>query len=136
MSTPADEERRAKARQLAKGGLSNRAIGRLLGVHHSTVARDLAATPEPDAPADAPPAEPPAPVDAPPTLTSGERPAPRLLHDLPGWLVQDLNVLMDPRTGALPGALLRAIHAAAEERRATWCASAERRARHADAVAR
>jgi hypothetical protein len=127
---PADlATRRATVRQLADEGHSARAIARRLGIHHKTVARDLAATP---APVVEEPTAPPAPVDAPPTAppapTSGARPASRLLHPLDPALIQDINVLADPRTGALPASLLRAIHDAAERRRATWDAMARRRA--------
>lgn len=106
-------ERRHRVRQLAAADLSNREIARRLGIHHATVARDLAATP--------------APQDAPPAPTSGARPAPRLLHPLDPRLIQDINVLADPHTGALPAPLVRAIHAAADHRRATWHAMAQRR---------
>jgi hypothetical protein len=41
--------------------------------------------------------------------------------------VQDLNVLADPVTGALPAPLLRAIRAAADHRRAVWLNVIERR---------
>ncbi|MFJ4916077.1 helix-turn-helix domain-containing protein [Streptomyces sp. NPDC088726] len=40
-------QRRAKVRQLAQPGVSNRAIAAQLGIHHRTVARDLAATEAP-----------------------------------------------------------------------------------------
>ncbi|MEV5085927.1 hypothetical protein AB0K74_47070, partial [Streptomyces sp. NPDC056159] len=53
-----------------------------------------------------------------------------LIHDLPAWLVQDLNILVDPFTGRLPEPVARAIHTAAEQRRATWRANAVRRASH------
>jgi hypothetical protein len=108
-------ERRRRVRQLAEQHVSNREIARRLGIHHRTVARDLAAPP---APAEAPQTAPPAP-------TSGARPAPRLLHDLDPRLIQDINVLADPHTGALPAPLVRAIRAAADHRRATWNAMAQ-----------
>ncbi|MFB6617004.1 helix-turn-helix domain-containing protein [Streptomyces rochei] len=145
MSTPIDDATRATVRQLADKGMSHRAIGRQLGIHHSTVARALRATDEPDAPAaepgtepdeprhepqDAPPHEPDEPDAAPPPPTSGAPRAPRLIHDLPAWLVQDLNILVDPFTGRLPEPVARAIHTAAEQRRATWRANAVRRASH------
>jgi hypothetical protein len=121
---PADlATRRATVRQLADEGLSNRAIARRLGIHHRTVARDLDTTP---APTEASPAAPPTPEQAPPAPTSGARPTPRLLHPLDPALIQDINILADPRTGALPAPLLRAIHAAAERRRADWDAMARR----------
>ncbi|MFJ2733702.1 helix-turn-helix domain-containing protein [Streptomyces sp. NPDC087317] len=161
MSTPIDVARRATVRQLANGGMSNRAIARQLGVHHNTVARDLAATAEPDEPADepdeprhepepepdepaaapqdAPPHEPDEPRHepdephaAPPPPTSGARRAPQLIHELPGWLIQDLNLLIDRSTGRLPEPVARAIHTAAEECRAAFYArrraNAEQRA--------
>ncbi|MFF4962990.1 helix-turn-helix domain-containing protein [Streptomyces sp. NPDC001222] len=107
----------ATVRQLADDGMSHRAIARRLGIHHRTVARDFDATP---APAEAPPAAP----AAPPAPTSGAPSAPRLLHPFDPALIQDLNVLADPRTGALPSPLLRAIHAAADHRRAKMRAAA------------
>ncbi|MFE5912073.1 hypothetical protein ACFQ6B_23730 [Streptomyces wedmorensis] len=100
------EKRRATVRQLADDGLSNRAIGRQLGIHHRTVASDLLATP--------------APADAPPGPTSGDLLTPRLLYPLTPQLVQDLNVLHDPATGELPAPLARAIHEAANRKRARW----------------
>ncbi|WP_452536593.1 hypothetical protein, partial [Paenibacillus chitinolyticus] len=81
-------------------------------------------------PQDAPPHEPDEPDAAPPPPTSGAPRAPRLIHDLPAWLVQDLNILVDPFTGRLPEPVARAIHTAAEQRRATWRANAVRRASH------
>lgn len=99
-------ERRHRVRQLAAANLSNREIARRLGIHHRTVARDLEA--------------PPAPEQAPPAPTSGAGPAPRLLYPLDPALIQDLNVLADPHTGALPAPLVRAIRAAADHRRAMW----------------
>ncbi|MGW2933961.1 helix-turn-helix domain-containing protein [Streptomyces sp. NPDC001156] len=116
-TTPGD--RRATVRQMADDGHSNRAIARQVGIHHSTVARILRATDEPDAPVDEP-------QDAPPHPTSGAPRAPQLLHALPPWLIQDLNVLTDPRTGRLPAPVARAIHTAAEARRATMRANLER----------
>ncbi|MFE9309498.1 hypothetical protein ACFYM5_17635 [Streptomyces sp. NPDC006706] len=134
MSTPIDDATRATVRQLAGKGLSQRAIGRQLGIHHSTVARALRATDEPDEPRhepqDAPPHEPDEPDTAPPPPTSGAPRTPRLIHDLPGWLIQDLNILTDPVTGRLDEPVARTIHTAAEQRRATWRANAERRASH------
>lgn len=116
--------RRATVRHLADvEQLSNRTIGRRLGIHHRTVARDLASTAPPAAPAVAEQAAPPAPVEAPPAPTSGAAPAPRrapsLLHPLSPQTIQDLNVLATG-TGSLPAPLLRAIHEAAERRRTAW----------------
>ncbi|MFF5790237.1 helix-turn-helix domain-containing protein [Streptomyces sp. NPDC012693] len=99
-------ERRARARQLHEAGHSNRAIGRQLGIHHRTVATDLLATP--------------APQDTPPAPTSGDPDAPRQLFTLTRELIQDLNVLADKQSGDLPAPLVRAIHAAADRRRAAW----------------
>ncbi|MGD6762060.1 hypothetical protein ACOKM5_24305 [Streptomyces sp. BH097] len=113
-------ERRRRVRQLADEQVSNREIGRRLGIHHRTVARDLA-TP---APTEAPPA---APQDAPPAPTSGAPLAPRLLHDLEPSLIQDLNMLCSG-TGALPEPIRRYLRAAADARRADWRARLEHRA--------
>jgi hypothetical protein len=110
-------ERRHRVRQLAEQHVSNREIARRLGIHHRTVARDLEAPPAPEQ----------APQAAPPAPTSGALPAPRLLYPLDPALIQDLNVLADPHTGALPAPLVRAIRAAADHRRATWHAMAQRR---------
>ncbi|MFF5142540.1 helix-turn-helix domain-containing protein [Streptomyces sp. NPDC013157] len=122
------DQRRAAVRRLAAEQLSNREIGRRLGIHHRTVARDL------DAPAPAPapdlaPQE--APETAPPTSTSGAAPAPRrpsLIKELDPRLIQDLNVLVDRRTGALPSPLDRIVRAYAERTRAMWREAHERRA--------
>lgn len=114
------EERDARVHQLAAKGLSNRAIGRELGIAHTTVARILRTTTAPAAP-------PERTRPAPPTATSGKRLAPRLLHPLPPELIQDLNVLADPRTGQLPAPLVRAIRAAADHRRTTMRTRAEHR---------
>ncbi|MEU6649492.1 helix-turn-helix domain-containing protein [Streptomyces sp. NPDC046900] len=127
MSTPTDDATRATVRQLAAEDMSHRAIAREVGIHHSTVARILRATDEPDAPATAPQDAPPT---APPSPTSGAPRAPRLIHELPPWLIQDLNVLIDARTGRLPAPVARAIHTAAEARRATMRANLERQDRH------
>jgi hypothetical protein len=105
-------ERRATVRRLADENLSHREIARRLGIHHRTVARDLAA--------------PAAPETAPPAPTSGAPRAPRLLYPLDPRTIQDLNVLTDPHTGALPAPLIRAIRAAADHRRAQWHAMAQR----------
>ncbi|MGC0205240.1 hypothetical protein [Streptomyces levis] len=67
-----------------------------------------------------------APQPAPPAPTSGAAPAPRLLHPLDATLVQDLNVLADPLTGALPAPIRRIIRAAADARRASMRATARR----------
>ncbi|MCX5266072.1 helix-turn-helix domain-containing protein [Streptomyces sp. NBC_00199] len=112
--TPA--ERRRRVRQLAAENKSNREIARQLGIHHRTVARDL----------DAPPAPAEAPQIAPPAPTSGDPRAPRLLHPLEPALIQDLNCLADPRTGALPEPIRRIIRAAADGRRADMLAAARR----------
>jgi IS30 family transposase len=103
--------RRATVRRLADEGKSNRAIGRELGIGKDTVARDLAAT-------TATPAPDTAPQDATPAATSGARRAPWLLHDLEPALIQDLNVLTDPRTGALIEPVRRYLRAAARAVRA------------------
>lgn len=109
----APAERRRRVRQLAAEGKSNREIARQLGIHHRTVARDL----------DAPPAPAEAPQTAPPAATSGAPLAPRLLHPLDPALIQDLNCLADPRTGALPEPIRRIIRAAANGRRASMLAT-------------
>jgi transposase len=109
-------ERRATVHQLAADGLSNRAIGRRLGIHHRTVARDLEA---PVAPTEAPQPAPPAP-------TSGAPVAPSLLYDLEPALTQDLNMLHDARTGAMIEPVRRYIHAAANARRADLLRVAQR----------
>jgi hypothetical protein len=111
--------RRATVRRLATEGKSNRAIARQLGVGKDTVARDLAATPAPPAPGTAP-------QDATPPATSGAPFTPPIVYRLDPRTVQDLNVLADPRTGALPAPLLRAIRAAADHRRAQWLKDLER----------
>ncbi|MFB7461702.1 hypothetical protein [Streptomyces sp. NPDC056188] len=146
------DERTARVHQLAAEGRSNRSIGRELRIAHTTVARILRTTTAPAAPVepaeDAPaapvertapePAEqaertttaPPAPVErttpAPPAPTSGNARTPRLLHPLDLRTIQDLNVLMDPRTGALPAPLARIIRAAADHRRTAMQAVAHR----------
>jgi hypothetical protein len=108
-------ERRATVRRLADENLSHREIARRLGIHHRTVARDLAA-----------PAAPAAPESAPPAPTSGAPRAPRLLYPLDPRTIQDLNVLADPHTGALPAPLVRYIRAAANAQRADMRAAMER----------
>ncbi|MFJ5143294.1 hypothetical protein [Streptomyces sp. NPDC088707] len=110
-------ERRARARQLNAAGYSNRAIARELRIHHRTVANDLAA--------------PVAPDPAPPAPTSGDPTAPPIHFNLPRTLVQDLNVLADKQTGELPAPLVRAIHAAADRRRAAWLRGLEQLATEA-----
>ncbi|MGW0134842.1 hypothetical protein [Streptomyces sp. NPDC003299] len=112
-------ERRALVRQLAADGMSNRAIARRLNIGKDTVARDLAATDEPTAPATTL-------QNGAPHLTSGASHTLRLLHPLEPALIQDLNVLADPRTGALPAPLRRIIRAAADHRRAKLRAIARR----------
>ncbi|UIX33559.1 helix-turn-helix domain-containing protein [Streptomyces sp. GQFP] len=117
-------ERRATVRRLAADSLSNREIARRLGIHHRTVARDLEAPAPAAAPQTAPQAAPPAP-------TSGASPAPRrpsLIKELDPRLIQDLNVLVDRRTGALPAPLDRIVRAYADRTRAAWSAAMERRA--------
>ncbi|MFC8199930.1 helix-turn-helix domain-containing protein [Streptomyces sp. NPDC057298] len=112
------DQRRATVRQLAADDLSNREIARRLGIHHRTVARDL----EAPAPADAPQTAPSAP-------TSGATPAPRrptLIKELDPRLIQDLNVLVDRRTGALPEPLDRIVRAYADRTRASWSTAWER----------
>lgn len=95
--------RRATVRRLAdEEHLSARAIARRLGIGKDTVRRDLDAT---------------APTSAPPVPTSGAPRAPYLLYDLEPSLIQDLNALTDPRTGALIEPVRRYIRAAAEGRR-------------------
>ncbi|RMB83662.1 helix-turn-helix domain-containing protein [Streptomyces shenzhenensis] len=101
------DQRRATVRRLAAEQVSNREIARRLGIHHRTVARDLEA---PTAPAEAPQTAPPAP-------TSGVPRAPRLLYDLEPALIQDLNVLTDPHTGALIAPVRAYLRAAANGRR-------------------
>ncbi|MFH8530475.1 helix-turn-helix domain-containing protein [Streptomyces tendae] len=119
--TPAERTTRdARIRQLADDGASARSIARQVGVHHTTVARILRTSPEPTertTHAPAPPAERTI------TLTSGEVRAPRLLHDLDPLTIQDLNCLMDARTGALPEPIRRYLRAAADARRATMRAT-------------
>ncbi|MEU2120016.1 helix-turn-helix domain-containing protein [Streptomyces sp. NPDC016459] len=108
MATPTltVEERRTRVHQLHKAGHSNRAIGRELGIHHVTVGRILSATPAPEA--------------APPAPTSGDAGVPPMHFNLTRELIQDLNVLADKKSGDLPAPLVRAIHAAADRRRAEW----------------
>ncbi|MFJ7337865.1 hypothetical protein ACIQUU_32030 [Streptomyces sp. NPDC101116] len=109
--------RRATVRRLAdEQGMSARAIARRLKVGKDTVRRDLEAT---------------APTPAPPAPTSGAAPAPRrptLVKELDPRLIQDLNVLVDRRTGALPSPLDRIVRAYADRTRAEWRTSMQRRA--------
>src|SRR5690606_39340504 len=82
---------------LAAQNLSNRAIGRRLGMHHTTVGRILRTTraPERTTP-EQPERTTPAPATTPERTTpptSGAAPAPRLLLPLDPDLIQDLNVL-------------------------------------------
>ncbi|MGW2497310.1 hypothetical protein ACWCV2_22775 [Streptomyces pseudogriseolus] len=129
--TPADRAARdAEVHRLAAQHLSNRAIARRLGIHHVTVGRILSTTTAPErTTASTTERTTPAPDTAPerttPT-TSGDGPAPRLLHPLDPRTIQDLNCLMDPRTGALPAGLVRAIRTAADHRRAAMVATAHR----------
>lgn len=138
MATPTNEAERASmratARRLATQGASQRAIARQLGIHHKTVGAWLAEDTAPEAPQAphgarqaAPPATrqaPPAPATTapvtatwtPPPLTSGDRWYTELLRRPPAWLVQDLNMLL---LDGIPEHVARAIHAAADERRAT-----------------
>ncbi|MGC0427626.1 hypothetical protein RKD32_003981 [Streptomyces sp. SAI-195] len=129
--TPAERTARdARIRQLADDGASARAIAREVGVHHTTVARILRTAPAPE-PTTPQPTERTTPAQAAPaertiTLTSGEVRAPRLLHPLDPHTVQDLNCLMDPRTGALPEPIRRILRAAANARRTTMRTTAHR----------
>ncbi|GHC44398.1 MULTISPECIES: helix-turn-helix domain-containing protein [Streptomyces rochei group] len=129
--TPAERTARdARIRQLAADDLSHRAIARQVGLHHTTVTRILRTTPAPERTTPeqterTTPAPAPAPERTTPT-TSGNTRTPRLLHDLDPRTIQDLNCLMDPRTGALPAPLVRAIRTAADARRTTLRAIAAR----------
>jgi hypothetical protein len=114
------DERRKRVRQLAADKLSNREIARQLGIGKDTVARDLRATEAPQAPT-------PAPHTAPPAMTSGAPFKTRLIRDLDPELIKDLNVLTDRRTGRLPAPLARIIRAAADQRRAAWLSTVQRR---------
>ncbi|MFE7017719.1 hypothetical protein ACFVAQ_46015 [Streptomyces sp. NPDC057651] len=116
--------RRAEVRQLADAGESNREIARRLGIGKDTVRRDRAATEAPPAPDPAPAA----PDPAPPAPTSGATRAPFLVRDLAPELIQDLNMLADPRTGQLPAPLARMLRAAADQARAAWRTARERQA--------
>jgi hypothetical protein len=125
---PTDPERAARhaeVRRLAdEEQLSNRAIARQLGMHHTTVGRILRTTPAPDAPAERTTN---APTVRTTPVTSGAGPrTPQLVRELDPRLIQDLNVLM-AGTGALPAPVARVIRAAANERRAAWNAMAQRR---------
>ncbi|MFK0069741.1 helix-turn-helix domain-containing protein [Streptomyces sp. NPDC091046] len=125
--TPAERTTRDdRIRQLAADNLSHRAIARQVGVHHTTVARILRTAPEPTERTTPAPAAPAAPVERTITLTSGEVRAPRLLHDLDPRTIQDLNCLMDARTGALPEPIRRYLRAAADARRTSLRATAHR----------
>ena len=121
--TPADRAARdAQVHRLAAQHLSHRAIARRVGVHHVTVSRILRTTTAPDT---APEHTTTAPERTSPA-TSGNPPAPRLLHPLDPRTIQDLNCIMDPRTGALPAGLVRAIRAAADHRRTSMHTTAHR----------
>ncbi|MEU8950911.1 hypothetical protein [Streptomyces sp. NPDC048489] len=112
---PQRAARHAEVRRLAdEEQLSNRAIARRLGMHHTTVGRILSTTPAPDEP---PVRTTPAPAVRTTHLTSGAAVAPRLLHDLDPRLIQDLNVLVDRETGALPAPLAHILRTAADRRR-------------------
>ena len=122
-------ERTAEVHRLAAQHLSHRAIARRLGIHHTTVGRILSTTTAPRATDSTTERTTPAPAGAPKRTTaptSGDGPAPRLLHPLDPRTIQDLNCLMDARTGALPPALVRAIRTAADEQRARMRAVAHR----------
>jgi hypothetical protein len=67
--------------------------------------------------------------------TSGNPVKPWLVHDLNPRLIQDLNLLVDPRTGRLPAPLERAVTIAAAARRAAWRGSESSRARDDRATA-
>lgn len=104
--------RRATVRRLAdEEQLSNREIARRLNIGKDTVRRDLDAT---------------EPAEATPAPTSGAPLAPLVLYTLDPSLVQDLNCLTDPRTGALIAPVRRYIRAAAEGRRAALRTVAQR----------
>ncbi|MFI5993151.1 hypothetical protein ACIBAC_15115 [Streptomyces sp. NPDC051362] len=125
---PTDPERAARhaeVRRLAdEEHLSHRAIARRLGMHHTTVGRILRTTTAPEAP---PVRTTTAPTVRTTPVTSGAVPRPpELVRELDPWLIQDLNVLMTG-SGALPAPVARAIHAAAEHRRAQWRTASERR---------
>src|SRR5690606_4240966 len=100
------DDRTARVHHLAAQNLSNRAIGRRLGMHHTTVGRILRTTraPERTTP-EHPERTTPAPATTPERTTpptSGAAPAPPLLLPLDPDLIHDLNVLRDPPTAALP----------------------------------
>lgn len=124
------DDRTARVHHLAAQNLSNRAIGRRLGMHHTTVGRILRTTraPERTTP-EQPERTTPAPATTPERTTpptSGAAPAPRLLLPLDPDLIQDLNVLRDPRTGALPAPLRAMLRTAADARRTTMRATVHR----------
>ncbi|WP_437034519.1 hypothetical protein [Streptomyces sp. enrichment culture] len=83
-------------------------------------------TPAPVAPVERTTPAPVAPVERTTPATSGNTPAPRLLHPLDPRTIQDLNCLMDPATGQLPAGLVRAIRTAADHRRTSMRATAHR----------
>lgn len=109
--------RHAEVRRLAdEEQLSNRAIARQLGMHHTTVGRILRTTPAPDAPA-----------ERTTTATSDDdhtTSPDSLLHPR---LFADISTLMDPRTGDLPAPLARVLHRAAEAQRTAWRTAARTR---------
>ncbi|GGW68043.1 helix-turn-helix domain-containing protein [Streptomyces griseoloalbus] len=127
---PTGDDRTARVHHLAAQKLSNRAIGRRLGIHHTTVGRILRTTTAPEhttpQPAERTTPTPAAPMERTTPTASGDTPTPRLLHPLDPAFVQDLNCLMDPRTGALPEPIRRIIRAAADGRRASMRATAHR----------
>lgn len=112
-------ERTARVHQLAAENHSNRAIARQLGMHHTTVGRILRTTPAPVRTTTE------QPECTTPTTSENPR-APRLLHDLDPRTIQDLNCLMDSRTGALPEPIRRYLRAAADARRTSLRATAHR----------
>lgn len=120
------DDRTTRVHHLAAQNLSNRAIARQLGIHHTTVGRILRTTraPERTTP-EQPERTTPAPERTTPP-TSNNRPAPRLLLPLDPDLIQDLNVLRDPRTGALPAPLRAMLRTAADARRTTMRATVHR----------
>jgi hypothetical protein len=117
--TTSHTERTTRVHHLAATGMSNRAIARELGMHHTTVGRILRTTtaPEPTTPT---PAERTTPA------TSETPRTPWLLRDLEPDLIQDLNILRDPHTGALPAPLRTMLRTAADARRTTILANAQR----------
>jgi hypothetical protein len=129
--TPAERTaRNARANQLAAAGHSNRAIARELGIAHTTVATILRTTRTPERttpePAERTAPEPAVQPERTTAAASGAAPTPRLLHPLDPALIQDLNCLMDPRTGTLPEPIRRILRAAANGRRTSMRTTAHR----------